>query len=125
MDKSRIESFRAKLLKEKKRLEEELAKMHEENMKTTFAREDYGGDENYEDHMADAATNIFDRERDLSLEQNVKDLTIQVDEAIHRLDDGRYGQCTNCGKRIDEARLRAIPYADLCIDCKKDEERLR
>lgn len=125
MDKNKIESFKGKLLKEQRRLEDELATMHAENTNTIFAKEEYGGDENVEDHMADAASNIFDRERDLSLEQNIQDMLAQVGSALRRIDDGKYGRCTNCGKQVDEARLRAIPYADLCIDCKEEEERHR
>lgn len=123
MDKNKTEAFRGKLLKEKARLEDELKKIHDENYDAAVAQQEVGGDQNYEDHMGDAASNIFDRERDLSLEQNVKDMLAQVGEALKRLDNGDYGKCTRCGRPIDEARLRAIPYADLCISCKKEEER--
>lgn len=125
MDNNKIESFKGKLLKEQHRLEEELRTMHAEPASTPFAPEEYGGNENVEDHMADAASNIFDRERDLSLEQNIQDMLSQVGEALRRIAAGNYGRCTNCGKLMNEARLRAIPYADLCIDCKEEEERHR
>lgn len=125
MDKSKLDGFRAKLNKEKTRLADELKRIHDENQNTTFAEPEYGGDANYQDHMGDAASNVFDRERDLSLEQNLEDLVAQVNEALRRLDAGRYGKCAKCGKTIDEARLRAIPYTDLCIVCKKEEESRR
>ncbi|MDP1809378.1 MAG: TraR/DksA family transcriptional regulator [Actinomycetota bacterium] len=125
MDKNKIETFKEKLLKEERRLAEELETMHSENVNTRFNPEEYGGDGNYEDHIADAASNTFDRERDLSLEQNIQDLLAQVGDALRRIKDGTYGRCTNCDKLMAEARLRAIPYADLCIDCKEEEERHR
>jgi len=123
VDKKKTEIFRGKLLKEKTRLEDEYKKIHDENYEAAVAQQEVGGDDNYEDHMADGASNIFDRERDLSLEQNAKDLLDQVEAALTRLDSGKYGPCGNCGKPIDEARLRAIPYTDLCIDCKAEEEK--
>lgn len=124
MEKSKIESFRGKLQKERKRLENELKQIHDENYAVASEGAE-GGDENYEDHMGDAASNIFDRERDLSLEQNLEDMIAQVDAALLRLENGSYGICANCHREINEARLRAIPYVDLCIECKQAEEQHR
>jgi RNA polymerase-binding protein DksA len=120
----KLNNYKEKLLKEKKRLEQELKKMHEENYQTALGQREMGSDENFEDHIGDAASNIFDRERDLSLEQNTKDLLNQVVEALNRLEKGQYGICARCHKPIDEARLKAIPYAELCIECKQKEEEL-
>lgn len=125
MDKSKIEAFKEKLLKEERRLTAELEMLHSENVTTRFNPEEYGGDGNYEDHIADSASNTFDRERDLSLEQNILDLLTQVKDALGRIEDGTYGRCKNCDKLMADARLRAIPYAELCIDCKEEEERHR
>lgn len=124
MEVKKMEKFRENLLKEKRRLQKELRKIHEENYQTAIGQREVGSDENFEDHIGDAASNIFDRERDLSLEQNIQDLLNQVEAALKRLEEGRYGICAHCGKPIDEARLKAIPYADLCIECKKKEEEL-
>ncbi|MGH9037439.1 MAG: TraR/DksA family transcriptional regulator [Acidimicrobiia bacterium] len=49
----------------------------------------------------------------------------EVDRALGRMDAGTYGICERCGKRISVARLEALPYAALCIDCKSREERRR
>lgn len=46
-----------------------------------------------------------------------------VDEALQRLDDGTYGQCTNCGQEIAPGRLKAMPQASLCIECQEALER--
>lgn len=124
MEAKKLENYKAKLLKEKRRLEIELKKIHEENYQTALGQREAGSDENFEDHIGDAASNIFERERDLSLEQNTQDLLNQVTEALSRLEQGTYGLCARCEKPIDEARLRAIPYANLCIECKKKEEKL-
>jgi DnaK suppressor protein len=124
VEKDKRETFKTTLVKEKERLREELRKIQEENAESSAAQET-SGDQNFEDHMGDAATVMFDRERDFSLEQNLQDLLAQVEAALRRVDDGTYGICARCGRPIDEARLRAIPYTDLCIEDKKKEEARR
>ena len=75
--------------------------------------------------FADAGTATFDRERDFSIRNNIQDLVDQMGTAMSRIDDGTYGTCERCGKPIDAARLRALPHASLCMDCKRREERAR
>ena len=123
MEKSSAERFEGELQKEKKRLEIELKQLHDENLNAAAADQEAGGDQNHEDHMADGASNVFERERDLSLEDNLKDILNHVNSALHRLHDGVFGVCTRCKKQIDDKRLNALPYANLCIECKKSEER--
>jgi RNA polymerase-binding protein DksA len=64
-----------------------------------------------------------DRERDLSLLENARDLLDQVERALRKISDGTYGRCAGCGKAIEAARLKALPHASLCIACKRAEER--
>jgi len=126
MDQEQLDRYRVRLLKEKDRLKLELRHIHTENTEVGGSQAaGAGGDQNFEDHMGDAATDMFDRERDLSLERNIEDLLAQVDAALHRLDKGTYGICTACGKPIDELRLRAIPYTDLCLADKERAEGAR
>lgn len=75
--------------------------------------------------FADAGTATFDRERDFSIRNNIQDLVDQMTRAIARIDEGSYGTCERCGRPIDAARLRALPHALLCLDCKRREERER
>ncbi|HEB12761.1 MAG TPA: TraR/DksA family transcriptional regulator [Actinobacteria bacterium] len=124
MDNSKTEKYRDKLLKEKKRLEGELKQIHDDNYNTAIAQRESGGEENPGNHMADSASNTFERERDLSLEENLRDIVAQVEGALKRIDEGRFGTCIRCEKKIIEARLSALPYADLCIACKTEEERI-
>ena len=86
----------------------------------------------YSDDNAEAArsgdegepeTITTDRERDLSLLENARDLLDQVERALRKISDGTYGRCANCGKAIEAARLKALPHASLCIACKRAEER--
>jgi DnaK suppressor protein len=77
----------------------------------------------YGDHLADDATEVFEREKDLGLEQTLRDHLRQVNHALAKIADGTYGSCESCGKPIARARLDALPEATLCIDCKVAAER--
>lgn len=89
------------------------------------SQSDLSGEVSFDEESADAGTFTFERERDLSLGNNIRDLLDKVVSALRRMDAGTYGECERCGRPIDKARLRALPYAVLCIDCKKAEERVR
>lgn len=75
------------------------------------------------DHLADHATETFMRELDEGLEENVEHLLEEIEAALERIEKGTYGTCAACGRQIDEERLRAVPYATLCIDDKRAQER--
>lgn len=78
--------------------------------------------EGYDDE-GEPETATYERERDLSLLENTRDLLDNVDRALDKMAKGTYGICESCGKSIEAARLRALPYATLCISCKREEER--
>jgi RNA polymerase-binding protein DksA len=75
------------------------------------------------DDQADAGTKTFEREHEMSLANNSRDLLAQVEHAIARLAAGTYGVCESCGNPIAKARLHALPHATLCVTCKQREER--
>ena len=120
MEQSKLEAIKSRLLEEKTRLEEEIVSIERGNLRES--QHDVSGENAYLDHQADAGSVTFDRERDLSLERNVKDILQQVNAALVRIEAGSYGTCTRCSVEIDPARLKALPYADMCIACKKKEE---
>jgi len=76
-------------------------------------------------HMADDATEVFARERDLALRSNAQDLLVQVEAAIGRMDEGHYGTCARCGRKIAPDRLEVLPYAIYCINCQSIVEHER
>ena len=72
-----------------------------------------GGTDN---HLADTATAMYDRELDEGLEEGARDTLAEIDAALQRIEDGTYGSCEVCGKPIGADRLNAIPWTRLCID---------
>lgn len=103
----KYQQLKSLLLAEKARLETELA----ERAETPVNNVGYGN------HMADDATYAFEQTKSLALQQNSKSLLSQVTEALERFENGTYGVCENCGHSIESARMKAIPYTALCMDC--------
>ena len=117
-----VERLRTSLLDERRRVEQAIEYLHQE---TPGSLEDeteeiFGTNDN---HLGDAASGTLDREIDYSLEENSEQVLAEIDAALKRIDAGTYGTCTNCGEPIAEERLEARPWATLCIDCKRKEER--
>ena len=75
------------------------------------------------DDSADAGAKTFQREHELALTQNARELLTQIERALARIEDGSYGVCESCGEAIGKARLQAFPRAVLCVSCKQREER--
>jgi len=73
--------------------------------------------------LADAGTKTFEREHEMSLANNARELLLQNERALARLHDGTYGICEHCGNPIGKLRLQAFPRATLCMSCKQLEER--
>jgi len=108
-----LEEFRARLQEERAELETQLATIEESSFSTP--QSNLSGEVSFDEESADAGTFTFERERDLSIENNVRDLMQKIDGALKRLDDGTFGICVRCGKPIEKARLKALPYVELCI----------
>jgi RNA polymerase-binding transcription factor DksA len=75
-------------------------------------------------HLADHASDTLEREMDQTLEENAEHILIEIDNALASIDAGTYGTCTVCGDPIPEERLDALPYATLCLDDKRKQERM-
>ena len=117
-----VESFKTRLVAERERTVKAIAYLHEENRGTTEdeQRELSGGSDN---HLADIATYTYDRELDSTLEESEGVHLAHIDAALTRIEEGSFGTCENCGKAISPERLEAMPWASLCIDCKRLAER--
>jgi len=69
------------------------------------------------DDQADAGAKTFEREQEMALTYNARDLLAQNERAVGRIDQGTYGVCESCGRAISKDRLQAVPYTRFCIDC--------
>ena len=69
-----------------------------------------------DNHLADAATETYERELDEGLEEDAREQLHQVEKALARIESGEYGRCEICGKEIPVERLEAVPWTTLCID---------
>lgn len=73
-------------------------------------------------HMADVATDMYDREFNLGLASNEREVIHKIDQALKRIEDKSFGACIECDKPIPFVRLNAIPYADTCLKCQEKLE---
>lgn len=121
LTKKQMEEFREKLVEERDQLLHQEKELEEGSL--SAPQSELSGEMGFDEEFADAGTATFERERDLSISNNIKDLLDKIEHALRRIDDGRYGVCERCGKPIERARLRALPYASLCIEDARAEER--
>jgi DnaK suppressor protein len=111
--KKELDDLRQRLEAERAELQVQLTTIEETSFATS--QSDISGEVSFDEENADAGTFTFERERDLSIENNVRDLMGKIDRALARMEGATYGICSRCGKPIEKARLKALPYADLCI----------
>jgi len=116
--KAELESVRKELTDDRDRLTTDLEATEEGIADLVRDSGDGAGDD-----IADAGSKTFEREQEMSLADNARDLLVQTERALSRLDDGTYGTCESCGQPIGKARLQAFPRATLCLTCKQAEER--
>jgi DnaK suppressor protein len=113
-----FEEVQQALRSEVERLEEEIA-----TAEAGLAALIQDSGEGAGDDQADAGSKTFEREHEMSLANNARDMLEQVHHALGRLADGTYGICEGCSQPIGKYRLQAFPRASLCLPCKQAEER--
>jgi RNA polymerase-binding transcription factor DksA len=113
-----LKSIRAEISKDLERLRHELSVV-EAGMNELIADSGEGAG----DDQADSGTKTFEREHEMSLVINARDMVLQTERALERIDAKSYGYCEDCGAAIGKARLQVFPRATLCMICKQKEER--
>ena len=113
-----LKSIRAEIATDLERLRRELAVVEAE-MDDLIADSGEGAG----DDQADSGTKTFEREHEMSLVINARDMVLQTERALERIDAKTYGNCEDCGAAIGKARLQVFPRATLCMICKQKEER--
>ena len=122
MEKEELLKFKTQLEAERVKIADGINHIERDNLNKS--QRDASGDlSGYSFHMADMATDNFDREFSLDLASTEQVVLNRIDEALRKIQEGSYGICENCEKAISFKRLKAVPYAKLCIKCKEDEEK--
>ena len=108
--------YRKQLEEEKARLLHAVEFLERENPGSISEELGEVADGGTDNHPADTATAMYDRELDEGLEEGARDTLAEIDAALSRIEDGTYGICEVCGKPIGADRLSALPWTRLCID---------
>ncbi len=121
MPRAILKKYRKLLLGERDKTLEALS--HIADTTLNKSQRDVSGDlSGYSYHMADMASDDYERDFSLGRATDEQKVLYRIDEAIKRAEDGTYGSCLQCGKLIPSRRLAAVPYSELCIYCQKANE---
>jgi DnaK suppressor protein len=107
----------------RERLQREIAELRADIARAEAELASGDASEGAGDDPADAGAKTYEREREIALTLNARDLLAQNERAIARVAAGTYGECESCHKPIGKERLQAFPRATLCVACKQREER--
>jgi DnaK suppressor protein len=113
-----LKAVRQEISADLERLRRELAEVEAEMDELISDSGEGAGDD-----QADSGTKTFEREHEMSLVINARDMVLQTERALDRIDSKTYGNCEECGSPIGKARLQVFPRATLCMICKQKEER--
>ena len=122
LTKKELTDFKKLLLKKKDETNDEIKHISDDTLKKS--QKDASGDiSGYTYHMADVATDNYDREFSLGLASKDRKSLYELEDALKRIDDGTFGVCLDCGCLISKTRLKVVPQARLCIKCQEKREK--
>lgn len=122
LDKKKLESYKKLLLKLKEKLVHDIKNMSAD---ANYHPTDSGDVSVHVQHMADVASDIYDKEFSLGLASKDREVLQKIDAALKRIEDGTYGFCLATKKPISQARLKAIPYAEYCLEYQEELDKKR
>ncbi|MBI4431813.1 MAG: TraR/DksA family transcriptional regulator [Candidatus Omnitrophica bacterium] len=122
INKRSIQELKARLLVMRNEIAESIRHIEKDTLNKS--QRDASGDlSGYSFHMADMATDNFDREFNLDIGSKEQQLLNQIENALSMIEEGTYGKCEDCEQLISIERLRAVPFARLCIKCQEASEK--
>jgi RNA polymerase-binding transcription factor DksA len=124
MKAAELNKFKVALLERKRILAGQLSDMEAKALKKG-QRANSGDLSNVPFHMADIGSDNFEQEFNLGIIESEGDELRAIDDALQRIEDGTYGLCESCQKKIRKVRLNAIPHARCCIECQREQEQGR
>ena len=119
MAKKKLDFFKKLLIELKNDLVHDIRNMTDATGSSANESSDVSG---HVQHMADVATDLYDKEFSLGLASHDRELLQRIDDALKRIDKGTYGFCLGTGKAISEERLKALPYAEYCLSHQEELE---
>ncbi len=120
--KSDLKDFKKIVLKKKEEILNDLKHISDDTLRKS-QKEASGDISGYTYHMADVATDNYDREFSLGLASGERKSLYELDDALKRIEEGVFGICDDCKSPITKIRLRAVPSARLCIKCQQKREK--
>jgi len=120
LDKKKLLQYQKELSALKEKIVVDIKQINENA--SPSERGDSGDVSGHVQHLADVATDMYDREFSLGLASNNRDLLNKIDKALKKFEDNSFGICAHCGCLIREARLKAIPYVENCLKCQEEIE---
>jgi len=122
-DKKQLDVFKNELLKIKEDIMHDIKNMA--SMNVLENKDQLTENAGHSTHMADVASDMYDREFNLGLASNDRELLQKINGALKRIQEGQFGQCKMCKELIPATRLKAIPYTDTCVKCQEALEKKR
>lgn len=120
--KKELDIFKKIILKRKEEILDEIKHISDDTLKKS--QKDASGDiSGYAYHMADVATDNYDREFSLGLASNERNLLYELDDALKKIEEGTFGICEECKSPIAKNRLKAVPHARFCVRCQEKKEK--
>jgi RNA polymerase-binding protein DksA len=122
LTKKELNDFKKLIMKSKEKALDEIKHISEDTLKKS-QKEAAGDISGYTYHMADVASDTYDREFSLGLASNERESLYELDDAMKKIEDGTFGVCEECKSLISKTRLKAVPFAKLCVKCQERKEK--
>jgi len=120
--KKELQEFKKLVVKKKEEMLDDIQHISDDTLKKS--QKDASGDiSGYTYHMADVATDSYDREFSLGLASSDRNFIYELDDTLKRIEDGTFGICQDCKSLISKSRLKAVPHARNCVKCQEKKEK--
>lgn len=117
LDKKKLAKYKEKLFDLKEKIVNDIKQMS--GYASPSERSDSGDVSGHVMHLADVATDMYDREFSLGLASNDRELLLKIDNSLKRIESGTFGLCEECECNIPQIRLDALPYVANCLKCQE------
>jgi len=122
LTKKDAEYFKKLIMQTKEKVLDEIKHISDDTLKKS--QRDAAGDiSGYTYHMADVASDAYDREFSLGLASNERQSLYELEDAIKKIEEGTFGICEECKSSISKTRLKVVPFARLCVKCQERKEK--